>query len=694
MDLEEAKQKIEISEDERNAVGNYISSFHADMNTLIGFNMLDYFAAQKRGWKLPGDGRDKRTSEEVGAEVLDWLDRATLVYSAMVKSSYRGTAPQALWRGTSVKEIEAVKRRGTYGKFLSTTITEDIAKKFTVPTEGDALLRIYRPPEVPFIDVSEFIGDEDYINQNEKEYVLAPFTKISSCTMRSNWNGYKYYDVGLEKPEMRAFEEGEKDTLREEIKAGFTEALKIGQEFAQVNDRLEWIYDKFSRTTSSEERQWLREERERMEQKYSELRSQVEGFEIKMEHYAQGIFVEKEREINQAYDIVRTEEARIRQEETERREQEALERESQAVRTSASRLDGIESTPQIFYNTYESLKTEEARYRNVAQTLGIPFSMQLPTKSISDNLQAMEEHIKVIRERAQELSGQTYESTKSALKASCELGGYVVAFDDAKAQRDSLYRVTEDYEAEAMFEAKKGIDERIQDIIKRTKLQVIEMKKREVQERKISFWGRLRGLDKLQEAELRNLGLEEELVKKTPIVEKAEYSVHDSLAELRAFSRRELDGLATDEMMKFDASVRSFFSVDDSEISARADMKNRNLLPAVIQPKKRRLSTAKKIARANEKTEALKAELAEVKKENVGAISFGNTAQNTKSNALENFAQIIKTTVRATTPTFEGYQNQQAQNAQNRSEFEDTLDLFGSVEIKKKPAEYPDFDEK
>lgn len=168
MDLEEAKQKVEISQEERNAVGNYISAFHASINTLVGFNMLDYFAAQKRGWALPGDSRDNRLPEEISEEVLEWMDKAALVYSAMVKTSQKRQGPQALWRGTSVKEIEAVKRRGSYGKLLSTTTTEDIAKNFTVPTEGSALLRIYRPTDIPFIDVSEFIVEEDYINQKKK----------------------------------------------------------------------------------------------------------------------------------------------------------------------------------------------------------------------------------------------------------------------------------------------------------------------------------------------------------------------------------------------------------------------------------------------------------------------------------------------------------------------------------------------
>ncbi len=48
MDLEEAKAKSQITEEERFAVGNYITSFHASMNTLIGFNMLDYFEAKNR----------------------------------------------------------------------------------------------------------------------------------------------------------------------------------------------------------------------------------------------------------------------------------------------------------------------------------------------------------------------------------------------------------------------------------------------------------------------------------------------------------------------------------------------------------------------------------------------------------------------------------------------------------------------
>lgn len=645
MDLEEAKLKAKITEEERFAVGNYITSFHASMNTLIGFNMLDYFEAKKRGWLMPGFDPSK-SKEETGDEVLDWIDKAGSIYSAMVKSLYEYTPPYKLMRGTTIKEANGLRTGTTYDRLLSTTTEEDIAKRFA-PTGNEAvLLRIAPGRDIPFINVTEFMGGEDNLNRLEKEYILAPFTRVASSTYRSNWGGYKYYDVGLERPEMRPFEEGEKDSLREEIRANFDDMIKLGAEWEQVCYKLEEIPKRLGTERDQDMRRYLHEEQDAMWKRYDELSPKITAFEQTMKHYVQGIFAEREREVVHARALVAKEEARIRKEEQEAKDRETIAQESEAIKTNTSKLNGIDNTPAMFYSTYESLKTEEARFRDMSQALGIPFDMQLPTKSMSGNLQDLEEHIKTIRSRIDEISNLDFQTGADARKASIEIGQYTYAFDKTKEQRDPLYRVSEDYTDEAMFGAKKGIDEKIQEMIKRTKLQVIAMKKKEVQERKISFWGRLRGLDKLQEAELRNLGLEEQIAKQTPILSKSEYSVHDSLAELRAFSKRELDGLATDEMKQFDMAVRRFFGVDDSEISARADMKLRNSLPAVIEKPKRRLSTAKKIAKANERTQSLQAELLDV--QNSGASDNGHAAKTSAS--IKSFLQILEDTIQVTMP--------------------------------------------
>lgn len=59
MGVEEAREFVEITPKERNAVDNYINSKHTQMNALASFDVMDYIESAKKGWFLAGDGGKK-----------------------------------------------------------------------------------------------------------------------------------------------------------------------------------------------------------------------------------------------------------------------------------------------------------------------------------------------------------------------------------------------------------------------------------------------------------------------------------------------------------------------------------------------------------------------------------------------------------------------------------------------------------
>lgn len=641
MDLEEAKLKLKITEDERFAVGNYTSAFHSTMNGLIGFNMRNYIESNNRGWHLIGvDSQEKKTDAEIGEEVLSYFEKSALIYSAMLKNSHKQKAPYSLVRGTSVKEAEALREGIAVDRILSTTTDEDVAKgRFTDP-KGPAVLRISVAEDVPFIDINEFMKDEDRNGfEREKEYILAPFAKVTGARLLSNWDGYKFYSVGLAKPEMRPFADGEKGTLGSDIKSNFAEMIRKGKQFIYVSDKWEILNERMKRTTNQEERSDIREEQAKLMNEYSALSKEIRAFEEKMHNYAQGLFAEREKEITEAIELVEQDEARIRAEKLEETKKQIREQRTTAIKEGIPRLSEIDKVPSSYVSTYESLKAEEKTYADMARTLGIQFDLQLPTQDIDSLLRYIAKNIQDIKTRVEDIKGKNFEDDDELGEAASKISSYNIKAECVRRHGSKAYEITQEYRDEALFDTKKGIDGRVQEIIKSTKLQLIAMKRSEIEGRRISFWGRLRGLDKLQEAELRNLNLEEEIVKKTVTVEKPDYSVHDSLAELRAFSRRELDGLATEEMIQFNNVVRRYFGVDDSEIERRADTKLRTSMPTVIEPKKRRMSTAKKIERANARTQSLQVELLDTK--NAPRPQNNNSFVSRKSNAINRFVKVL-----------------------------------------------------
>jgi hypothetical protein len=206
------------------------------------------------------------------------------------------------------------------------------------------------------------------------------------------------------------------------------------------------------------------------------------------------------------------------------------------------------------------------------------------------------------------------------------------------------------YAEEALNDTKKGVDERIQNEIKNTKLKLLAIKKQEVMNRKISWFGKLRGLDKLKNLDLENINLEEQILMNTNLQVKENYSIQDSLADMRAFSIQELNGQNTQGMQDIINSVKQVFKINDFEIDNRAKMKL-NSVPMVINEQNKKVKTSEKIANANNRKTMLMQEL------NSRYQPYGrnnNFAVVSQSQGLNEFYRTLHRTIEQT--TIEDYQ--------------------------------------
>lgn len=366
MDLEEAKLKAKITPEERAAVERYINFYHASINAIIGFDVEQYIESSKR-WVLPGINSDK-TKEEVGEEVLQSIEDAAKVFSVMVKTMYNTPAPYKLMRGTSDDEAKKLREGYEYDRIISTSTSETTAKSFGRYGNA-AFLRIIPGNDIPFLNVEDFVGKEN-LDRDESEYILAPFSRIKSAKFRSDYNGFKYYDVEIEKPELRSFGEGEKENLESEIKEKFADIVQKGKLIKELKERHEWNYDRLHRTNNSEDKKYIWEDNERILEEIRQLSPEVEAFEAIMKKYVQGIFVERQKEFEIAYEINRKEEIRIIQEQEKLRQQESIKEKQKSFGEVKTKFHGImDKAPNILTEQYHALKDEEMKYYNMAKIL-------------------------------------------------------------------------------------------------------------------------------------------------------------------------------------------------------------------------------------------------------------------------------------------------------------------------------------
>ena len=640
MDLEEAKLKSKITPAERASVEKYINSSHAVMKSLIGFNVRDYLKSFNKGWFLPGINPDK-TKEEAGEEVLVALENAADVYSAMVKNMYDEPAPYKLMRGTSNDEARNLHAGSKYNRILSTTTNETTAKSFGRYGNA-AFLRIVPGANIPFINVDTFVGREN-LDRYESEYILAPFTKVKSCTFRSDWDGYKYYDVELEKPEMREFEEGEKQELQKQIRENFADIIEKGKELESLEDKYRWLLSR--RGEDAEDRAYLAKERNSVWEQIQNISPEVTAFEEVMNRYAQGLFAEREKEFKLAYDITRKEEERIWREEAKRRQAETIKEKSKEFGNLKNKFNmTMDKAPDTYTNQYYALKDEEIKYYHMAKVLQIPFNMRVENDRIEPNISQISQNIEAMKQRVETLQEGSSGDERSAISATDKMQAFGKVAANVRVNENLLMESVRDYSQEAMFETKKELDKKIQDTIKSTKLRLLDRQRQELQNRKISWLGRIRGLGKLRDIELANIALEEQILRNSSVKAKGEYSVQDSLADMRAFSIRELGGQNTEEMENIINNVKSVFEVHEDVIEDKARRKL-NAVPMVIVDRRKRVRTSEKIAKAEKRNEGLRVEFADT----YNSYDFNEAyRQSGKPQSLERFYNLMEETANIT----------------------------------------------
>ena len=234
--------------------------------------------------------------------------------------------------------------------------------------------------------------------------------------------------------------------------------------------------------------------------------------------------------------------------------------------------------------------------------------MRVQNDRIEPNISIITQNIQKMKEKIEKLQETSFTDSEndaiSAASAIQEFGGKAA---NMRVTENLLMDTVKYYSDSALFDTKKGLDEKVQTTIKETKLRLLARKKKELTERKISWFGRLRGLGKLRDIEMANIELEEQILKNSSIKEKSEYNVQDTLADMRAFSIRELDGQNTEEMEAIIHSVGAVFSVHSDVIEDRARRKL-NAVPMVIVDPRKRIRTSEKIAKAERRNSELRAE--------------------------------------------------------------------------------------
>lgn len=576
MDLEEAKIKSRITPEEKKSVEGYINFGHTQLNILASLDFEKFFDLSNEGWYLSGAkktiGDDKNGSETLGEEILQKIEDFSNVYSAMYKYSRFSTCPKYVYRGTSNKEARALKTGDTYDRLISTTTNSDISKRFMEYNDA-AQLKIHVGNNMPFLNINEFIGREN-INRDENEFILAPFSKISHARFSYKNDEYTYYDIELQQPELRAFEEGEKNAFRERIKKEFSKMLELGREYQKLSEQYGINSYRLKGTNNREDIQYIYEKMNEIIERQMDLKPELDEFSEIMKNYIQGLCLEKQREFEEASKIVEEDDKRRIAEERakilEDQRKAAVDEYNSKILSVNQNFISIPENLEFYANDL-ILKSE--KFSEMCSVIGIPFNSGIDIQSIKSYMLAVQKNIDVATDEI-DLNVIPGNSEIELVETLSEvLKEIFLANEQTNALLQEIHGAINQYNIDAINDIKRGIDVKSQAIIKSARIEQLRKKREEVEKRKISFFGKIAGKEKLKEIELENLDLQIEYERTRPVVQKDEYSIHDSLSDVLVFSKEELNGQMTPAMQELFSTVTMYFGINRDSIDKKADEK-------------------------------------------------------------------------------------------------------------------------
>ena len=205
--------------------------------------------------------------------------------------------------------------------------------------------------------------------------------------------------------------------------------------------------------------------------------------------------------------------------------------------TKENILNKSSTIPQRITDLYNELKQNESRVVDSAKRLGLNFLIyEVDQWGLLDVINAINKNMELISNNAQ-INESLPDNTKT-LSMFNGIESFLVNSTYAK-----------DYSNELKDTFEKGFNDKVQDIIKRSKIDRLDSEKQKIENEKVSLIERFLGKGKLQKAKIDNIELRKKVEASKEKKEKV--SLEDSLADLYSYVKTDLGGVFTPEIKEF-----------------------------------------------------------------------------------------------------------------------------------------------
>ena len=229
-------------------------------------------------------------------------------------------------------------KEGTVNSILSTSRKENVSKRFAyTQKKGGALIRIGTENGVPVLSVNNF---KENVGLDEDEYLILPFSRVTGARFVSDWDGIKYYSMGIEKGELPEIEENKLKELKNTMIDGFENFKNKIKEFQHAEEDYDHnLRQLTSNRYNEEDKQFPRQQTPELLKRFSEAKSYIDSYRESFIRMMKGLCRQREKDIDSK---IIDEEKRVKEEENSKQRQ--------AVEEFNKDIESLEDKLNVFYS--------------------------------------------------------------------------------------------------------------------------------------------------------------------------------------------------------------------------------------------------------------------------------------------------------------------------------------------------------
>ena len=521
-------------------------------------------------------------------------------------------------RGTGIEELQRYKNEPYIDRMISVVTDSQKAKeKYAANFENPVLINILGNNEIPKVKISDVLS----MTEDTEEVIIAPFTQVidikDMSVLDENGNGDKVYNVIIEKQKLEELSEPERKALytfilqsTDAIDGMLEECVEIEIANVESNEnirKLELLLSKYADQAERKEiakdypdteRREDLEDIDRINSEIKKIKNEIEdGFEKKKSLINQIttwkrnviLYLMAEcKEIEYRYKAEENVKEEIEIEKIKQIEEETktkiIEFENESIENLSNEIKlQIEENRKKVDGLLENIKkliNKEQNHAKVAGNLGSVYSALnngFEMRKVAETLKEQIENIR-LKKDAIILSDDVNKKEKlvNISKVNLQVGTLInylnnpkTAIPGTKITRFDEMIILEENEL------KRGIAERIRDLLSEAELKKLKDDLEYLEERTpfARFIGIFTGQNKLDEFMIEQIEIRRDSIKRKISCKMSlayNYSIHDMVAKLRMFIREnDDDDLVKDtveEVKNIDNELKRNFVINDTRV--------------------------------------------------------------------------------------------------------------------------------